>query len=359
MSFDQNRNLMNWTSQGQHDDGEIGPETCGESGSRNVITTTQGNDNRNSGRVEPEPSDSGTDDEEDDPPESPPGPTKASAVPLLKDKHFRGILVYKNTVTQQSQELITTIGVSIRSVPHGDHAICEVLLDPVVGKASGVNPGNDHEAGFRIGKITIGIATSGGNASDIGWEPDIEQFFIGEVVTNRQQVGAGASCSANPSLVVKIAKARERAVSSTCLSLKFQKATWRGSTGQGHEWEYRPAPQCYRTLQMSKAHPPVHRVKYTVYEDEPPEYLLLKVRIQFCQPCRTLRDHFKSWETEATSKHMITLLEIKITKERNSDWFQFPTEEQGGERRRVTADCQGATIVDLQEGMSFFGPIRG
>ena len=84
-------------------------KSCGESRSRNAITTTQGNDNRNSERVEPEPSDSETDDEEDDPPESPPGPPKASAVPLLKDKHFRGILVYKNTVTQQSQELITTI----------------------------------------------------------------------------------------------------------------------------------------------------------------------------------------------------------------------------------------------------------
>ena len=95
-----------------------------------------------------------------------------------------------------------------------------------------VNPVNDNEAGFRIGKITIGIAMSGGNASDMGWEPDIEQFFIGKVVTNRQQVGADVSCSANPGVVVKIVKARERAVSSTCLSLKFQEATGRGSTGQ-------------------------------------------------------------------------------------------------------------------------------
>src|SRR4051794_31073991 len=109
MSFDQNRNLMNCTSQGQHDDGGIGPEKLWRVRKQKCHYDDSRNNNRNSERVEPEPSDSETDDEEDDPPESPPGPPKASAVPLLKDKHFRGILVYKNTVTQQSQELITTI----------------------------------------------------------------------------------------------------------------------------------------------------------------------------------------------------------------------------------------------------------
>lgn len=308
---------------------------------------TTDNDKRTGDRrhIEP-PHDSNNDDDDEDDDRSQkltvgPSPSLGSEV---KDNLFRGELTLRLN-DSHTQNFYTNIGLSINPLQATDHwANCDIVLDPVVVNAGVVNNGTDYT--YKILSFSISIGTSKvPQPPRRGWWPDLSAFYDkGPVTAKKSPKEVAVQLGLNPKATFKMSYDDTTTIESSRLLLKVRPEDALANDNDGKTWKYRVAPGSSQDIQMHKDEPPVHGVRHTIYADDLPESVVVKVKATFIRVRVRARRRVLSKKPEPSPpRHIVTCLEVRRVNE-GMEWFRFPTATKQGSRSTINGTLQGGTI---------------